>query len=129
MGLYDDPYDRMGQLAYEMWRAVRLVVDTGMHAKGWSRDRAIAYFKDNAPKTEQDIVNEIDRYIGTPGQALAYKIGQLKISELRARGEAKLGDKFDLRAFHDELLGTGALPLSVLETRMDAWIAARAAKP
>jgi len=127
MGLYDDPYDRMGQLAYEMWRAVRLVVDTGMHAKGWSRDRAIAYFKDNAPKTEQDIVNEIDRYIGTPGQALAYKIGQLKISELRARGEAKLGEKFDVRAFHDELMSTGAVPLSVLEARMDAWIMARAA--
>ncbi|MEO6066255.1 MAG: DUF885 domain-containing protein, partial [Lysobacterales bacterium] len=127
MGLYDDPYDRMGQLAYDMWRAVRLVVDTGMHAKGWSRARAIAYFKDNAPKTEQDITNEIDRYIGTPGQALAYKIGQLKISELRARGESTLGDAFDLRAFHDELLSTGAVPLSVLETRMDAWIATGAA--
>ncbi len=127
MGLRDDPYDRMGQLAYDMWRAVRLVVDTGMHAKGWSRARAIAYFKDNAPKTEQDITNEIDRYIGTPGQALAYKIGQLKISELRARGESKLGDGFDLRAFHDELLGTGAVPLSVMETRMEAWIADRAA--
>ncbi len=123
MGLYDDPYDRMGQLAYDMWRAVRLVVDTGMHAKGWSRERAIAYFKDNAPKTEQDIVNEIDRYIGTPGQALAYKIGQLKISELRARGEAKLGDAFDVRAFHDELMSIGAVPLSVLEAHMDAWFA------
>ncbi len=125
MGLYDDPYDRMGQLAYEMWRAVRLVVDTGMHAKGWSRDRAIAYFKDNAPKTDQDVVNEIDRYIGTPGQALAYKIGQLKISELRARAKQALGDKFDLRDFNDAVLETGSVPLETLERHIDAWIAER----
>ena len=126
MGLYDDPYDRMGQLAYEMWRAVRLVVDTGMHAKGWSRDKAIAYFKDNAPKTDQDIVNEIDRYIGDPGQALAYKIGQLKISELRARARDKLGDRFDVREFNDEVLSTGSVPLAALERHIDAWIATRA---
>jgi uncharacterized protein (DUF885 family) len=125
MGLYDDPYDRMGQLAYEMWRAVRLVVDTGMHAKAWSRDRAIAYFKDNAPKTDQDVVNEIDRYIGTPGQALAYKIGQLKISELRARANRALGDKFDLRDFNDAVLETGSVPLETLERHIDGWIAAR----
>jgi uncharacterized protein (DUF885 family) len=125
MGLYDDPYDRMGQLAYEMWRAVRLVVDTGMHAKGWSREQAIAYFKDNAPKTDQDIVNEIDRYIGTPGQALAYKIGQLKISELRTRAEQALGPKFDLRDFNDAVLETGSVPLETLERHIDAWIAAR----
>jgi uncharacterized protein (DUF885 family) len=125
MGLYQDPYDRMGQLAYEMWRAVRLVVDTGMHAKGWSRDQAIAYFKDNAPKTEQDIVNEIDRYIGTPGQALAYKIGQLKISELRERATRELGPKFDLRDFNDAVLETGSIPLQALERHIDAWIAAR----
>ncbi len=125
MGLYDDPYDRMGQLAYEMWRAVRLVVDTGMHAKGWSRDQAIAYFKDNAPKTDQDVVNEIDRYIGTPGQALAYKIGQLKISELRARAKQALGDKFDLRDFNDAVLETGSVPLETLERHIDAWIARR----
>ncbi|MBN8213114.1 MAG: DUF885 domain-containing protein [Xanthomonadales bacterium] len=125
MGLYDDPYDRMGQLAYEMWRAVRLVVDTGMHAKGWSREQAIAYFKDNAPKTDQDIVNEIDRYIGTPGQALAYKIGQLKISGLRARAEQTLGPKFDLRDFNDAVLETGSVPLETLERHIDAWIAAR----
>ena len=125
MGLYDDPYDRMGQLSYDMWRAVRLVVDTGLHSKGWSRQQAIDYFAANAPKAELDIINEIDRYISTPGQALAYKIGQLKLSELRARAEQRLGDRFDLREFHDALLADGALPLSVLEQRMDAWINAQ----
>lgn len=128
MGLYSDPYDRMGQLTYEMWRAVRLVVDTGMHAKGWTRQQAIDFFKANAPKTNQDIVNEIDRYIGTPGQALAYKIGQLKISELRARAEKTLGSRFNLRAFHDEVLGTGSIPLDALEKHMDAWLARQAAQ-
>ncbi len=128
MGLYDNPYDRMGQLAYDMWRAVRLVVDTGLHSKGWSRQQAIDYFAANAPKAELDIANEIDRYISTPGQALAYKIGQLKLSELRARAEQRLGARFDLRVFHDALLADGALPLSVLEQRMDAWITAEAAK-
>ena len=125
MGLYEDPYDRMGQLAYDMWRAVRLVVDTGMHYKGWSRDRAIEYFKSNAPKTEQDIVNEIDRYIGTPGEALAYKIGQLKILELRERAQKALGGKFDLRDFNDAVLATGSVPLAALEKHIDAWIATR----
>jgi len=122
MDLYNNPYDKFGQLTYEMWRAVRLVVDTGMHAKSWSRQQAIDYFKANAPKTEQDIVNEIDRYIGTPGQALAYKIGQLKISELRARASGKLGERFDLRAFNDEVLGTGSIPLDALEKHIDQWI-------
>jgi prolyl oligopeptidase len=108
-----------------MWRAVRLVVDTGMHYKGWTRQQAIDFFKDNAAKTEHDIVNEIDRYILWPGQALAYKIGQLKILQLRERAETELGDKFDIRAFHDELLGAGALPLDLLEQRMDRWMASQ----
>jgi uncharacterized protein (DUF885 family) len=122
MGLYDDPYDRLGQLIYEMWRAVRLVVDTGLHAKGWSRERAIAYFKDNAAKTELDIVNEIDRYIGDPAQALAYKIGQIKISELRARAQLALGPKFDLRDYNDAVLAVGSVPLTTLEAHIDRWI-------
>jgi uncharacterized protein (DUF885 family) len=125
MGLYDDPYDHFGQLTYEMWRAVRLVIDTGMHSMSWSRDKAIAYFKENAAKTDQDIVNEVDRYIGTPGQALAYKIGQIKISELRARAKSTLGEKFDLRSFNDAVLETGSVPLAALERHIDAWIAAQ----
>lgn len=125
LGLYQDPYSRFGQLTYDMWRAVRLVVDTGLHYKGWTRRQAIDFFRDNAAKTEHDIVNEIDRYIGTPGQALAYKIGQLKMLALRRRAEIELGERFDIRAFHDELLGAGAIPLDVLEQRMDRWIAAQ----
>lgn len=123
LGLYKDPYSRFGQLTYDMWRAVRLVVDTGLHYKGWTRQQAIDFFKDNAAKTEHDIINEIDRYIGNPGQALAYKIGQLKMLTLRERAERRLGEKFDVRAFHDQLLGAGALPLDLLEQRMDEWLA------
>jgi prolyl oligopeptidase len=122
LGLYKDAYSKFGALTYEMWRAVRLVVDTGIHYKGWTRQQAIDFFKDNAAKTELDIINEIDRYIGNPGQALAYKIGQLKILSLRANAEAALGDEFDIRAFHDHLLGAGALPLDLLEQRMDTWL-------
>ena len=122
MGLYSDPYNKFGQLTYDMWRAVRLVVDTGIHAKHWSRDQAIKYFMDNAPKAELDIVNEIDRYIAWPGQALAYKIGQLKIQELRARAHQELGAKFDLKAFHDVVLGSGPLPLDILERNVNQWI-------
>ena len=124
LGLYTDPYSRFGALTYDMWRAVRLVVDTGIHYKGWTREQAIDFFTANAAKTEHDIVNEIDRYIGNPGQALAYKIGQLKILELRRTAEAQLGENFDVRAFHDELLGAGALPLDLLENRMNAWVTA-----
>jgi uncharacterized protein (DUF885 family) len=127
MGFYKDPYSKFGQLTYEMWRAVRLVVDTGLHAFGWSRQQAIDYFKENAPKTDNDIVVEIDRYIVMPGQALAYKLGELKIKELRAYATAELGAKFDIRAFHDEVLRHGAVSLDALETQVKAWVAARKA--
>jgi len=125
LGLYTDPYQQFGQLTYDMWRAVRLVVDTGIHSEGWSRDQAIDYFKANAPKSELDIANEIDRYIAWPGQALAYKVGQLKILELREAARQALGSRFDIREFHDVVLSTGAVPLSVLERTVRDWIAAK----
>ena len=122
MGIYDDPYDKFGQLTYDMWRAIRLVVDTGMHYKNWSRDDAIQLFIDNSAKSLLDIENEVDRYIAWPGQALAYKIGQLKILELRTRAETVLGDKYDIKDFHYEVLKRGSLPLDLLEFYIDQWI-------
>lgn len=125
MGLYDDPYSKFGQLTYEMWRAVRLVVDTGIHAKRWDRQKAIDFFLQNAAKQELDVTNEIDRYIAWPGQALAYKIGQLKIKELRSRSEKSLRDAFDLREFHEVVLSAGGIPLDILAQNVDAWVASK----
>lgn len=125
LGLYADPYSKFGQLTYEMWRAVRLVVDTGMHTMGWSREEAIEFFKANSSKPEHDITVEIDRYIVWPGQALAYKLGELKFKELRELATRELGERFDIRAFHDELLRQGPLPLDVLDSRIRAWVEQR----
>jgi uncharacterized protein (DUF885 family) len=127
LGMYRDPYSKFGQLTYEMWRAVRLVIDTGIHALGWSREQAIDYFKANAAKAEHDIVVEVDRYIVNPGQALAYKIGELKLKELRAYAATELGDRFDVRAFHDQVLGYGPIPLDVLDRETRAWVAGQKA--
>jgi uncharacterized protein (DUF885 family) len=128
LGLYGDPYSKFGQLTYDMWRSIRLVVDTGMHALGWSRERAIQFFRENTGKSDQDIRVEVDRYIVWPAQALAYKIGQLKFRELRTLAEERLGTSFDVRGFHDTVLEAGALPLEALTERVHRWIDARAAK-
>ena len=123
MGFYKDPYSKFGQLTYEMWRAVRLVVDTGMHSLGWSRQRAIDFFIANSAKSEHDITVEIDRYIVWPGQALAYKMGELKIKELRQYASQELGEDFDIRSFHDRVLEAGPIPLDILEQRIKDWVA------
>ena len=122
MGIYKDPYDKFGQLTYEMWRACRLVIDTGIHAYGWSRTQAIDYLLSNAAKTKHDAEVEIDRYIVWPGQALAYKIGELKIKELKKLAKEKLKDEFDLRKFHHIILKDGAVPLNILEKKIMDYI-------
>jgi uncharacterized protein (DUF885 family) len=123
MGLLADPYDKFGQLTFEMWRALRLVIDTGIHHRRWNREQAIALFKANTAKSDVEINNEVDRYIAWPGQALAYKLGQLKIRELRTLAEKQLGEKFNIRDFHDVVLGGGAVPLDVLERNVKEWLA------
>jgi uncharacterized protein (DUF885 family) len=128
MGLYDTPEKMMGRLSYEMWRACRLVVDTGMHSKGWTKDQAIAFMRENTALTDANIEAEVNRYISWPGQALGYKIGEIRIRELRARAEKALGTQFDLRRFHDAVLTQGAVPLDVLERQIDDWIAAQKAR-
>ncbi len=122
-GTYEDPYSEFGRLGSEIWRAIRLVVDTGLHAKGWTEDEAVAYFKENSAITSGQAVSEVRRYMTWPGQATGYKIGMIKIQELRRDAEQELGDKFDIRGFHDTILGGGAMPLSVLERRVDQWVA------
>jgi uncharacterized protein (DUF885 family) len=122
-GTYADPYSEYGRLTSEMWRAIRLVVDTGLHAKGWTERQAVAYMQENSSIPEQAVRAEIRRYITWPGQATSYKIGMIRIQELRAKAEAELGDDFDIRGFHDAVLGGGAMPLGLLERRIEQWIA------
>ncbi|HEY3251129.1 MAG TPA: DUF885 domain-containing protein, partial [Ignavibacteria bacterium] len=121
-GMYDDPYQRYGALSLEVWRACRLVVDTGLHHKKWSRGQAVEYMKSNTPNSEHDIRTEVDRYIAWPGQALAYKIGELKIKELKKYAETSLNSSFNIKDFHDTLLKNGALPLSYLEKIVHSWV-------
>jgi uncharacterized protein (DUF885 family) len=123
IGLYRDPYFKFGQLSYELWRAVRLVVDTGIHSEGWTKAQAMAYFRENTAQDDRAIQAEIDRYVAEPGLALAYKIGALKIQELRAFAQKELGPAFDVRAFHDEVLRHGAVPLDLLEQNIKTWVA------
>jgi uncharacterized protein (DUF885 family) len=128
VGFYQDPYSDYGRLENDVWRAIRLVVDTGVHSQHWTRQQMVDYFHEHSAIDETNIQAEVDRYVAWPSQALAYKVGQMKILELRARARQELGDKFDIRAFHDEVIGAGALPLDLLEARIDAWIAEQKAK-
>jgi uncharacterized protein (DUF885 family) len=125
LGVFTDPYQWYGRLSDEMLRAMRLVVDTGLHSKGWTREQAIRYMLDNSSMAESDVVAEVERYIVWPGQALGYKLGQLRIAELRARAQAELGDAFDVREFHSQVLRDGALPMDVLTAKIDRWIASK----
>ncbi|MCP4460443.1 MAG: DUF885 domain-containing protein, partial [Cytophagales bacterium] len=122
LGLYDDPYQYFGMLSAEMHRAIRLVVDTGIHSKGWTRERAIQYSLENEAESEASIISEIERYMAGPGQALSYKIGQLKIRELRKYAEKELADKFDIRVFHNKVLESGSIPLALLEVKIIRWV-------
>jgi uncharacterized protein (DUF885 family) len=122
MGAYEDPYSDFGRLTTEIWRAVRLVVDTGMHAKGWTEEEAVKYFQEHTPIAEGAVRSEVRRYLVMPGQATAYKIGMIRILELREEAKEALGDKFDIRGFHDTILGGGALPLHILERRVNQWV-------
>ena len=128
MGIYRDPYERFGRLSYEMWRACRLVADTGIHAMGWTIEQARACFMENSALAPHNIETELARYVSWPGQALAYKTGEMKILELRGRAEAALGERFEIRRFHDAVLLAGPLPLDLLESRIDRWIAAETAR-
>jgi uncharacterized protein (DUF885 family) len=128
MGIYDTPAKKMGQLSYQAWRAARLVVDTGIHAKGWTKAQAVAFMRENTALSDANIDAEVNRYISWPAQALGYKIGELRIRALRARAEAALGPKFDLRRFHDVVLGQGSVPLDVLEAEVNRWIEAEKAR-
>ncbi len=123
MGIYQTPYEEFGRESYEMWRAARLVIDTGVHHKGWTRDQAIAFLAGHTALSQHEVETEVDRYISWPGQALSYKLGEIKIVELRAKAEKELGPKFDLRKFHDAVLDIGSVPLPVLETRIEKFIA------
>ncbi len=125
LGLYEDPYQYFGMLSAEMHRAIRLVVDTGLHTKGWTREQAIQYSLDHEAESEASIISEIERYMSWPAQALSYKVGQLKIRELRAKAEEKLGDKFDIREFHNKILESGCVPLKLLEDKIDRWVASK----
>jgi uncharacterized protein (DUF885 family) len=126
MGLYTSDVDRIGMLSFDAWRACRLVVDTGLHAEGWTRQQAIDYMTDNSILAENNIENEVDRYITWPGQALAYKLGQMEILKLRDEAKAKLGSRFDIKAFHDAVLGNGAVALPILRRQVEAYIATAA---